>query len=101
MNSVTATYENGILHLDTPLELPEHTRVQVYVQPVPVSEEVAAHRQRVHEALVAAGLSLPKPGHPSLSGLLTEQEREELANRIPPELSLSELIIEERRSADV
>ena len=58
-NQITAIYENGVLRPLTPLMLPEHTRVQVYVQPSPAPPNMNAHRQRVHEALVAAGLSLP------------------------------------------
>ena len=57
-NTVMAVYENGILRPLSPLELPEHARVQIYVQQVSAPSDAAEHRRRVREALVKAGLSL-------------------------------------------
>jgi predicted DNA-binding antitoxin AbrB/MazE fold protein len=94
-HQVMAIYENGVLRPLVPLRLPEHTRVQVYVQPAPASPNVNVHRQRVHEALVAAGLSLSLPDLPAAS-LLSAERREELARLFSAGRPLSELIIEER-----
>jgi len=61
MATVTAIYENGVLRPLTPLALPEHTRVQIQVQPVSAPADTAAYRRRVREALVAAGLRVSDP----------------------------------------
>jgi predicted DNA-binding antitoxin AbrB/MazE fold protein len=92
---ITAIYENGVLRPLDPLDLPERTEVQVSIKPLAVSADADAHRRRVREVLVAAGLVLPQPEAPP-GQPLTEQERDELARRIPPGRPLSEIIIEER-----
>lgn len=95
-NPITAIYENGVLRPLTPLELPEHTQVQVYVQPVPAPTEAQEHRRQVREALAAAGLSLPPPhAHPAAQPLSAEQ-RAALARRFSAERPLSDLIVEDR-----
>ena len=33
--TLIATYENGVLRLPKPLDLPEHTQVQVRIEPAP------------------------------------------------------------------
>lgn len=80
-NPVTAIYENGILR---PLTPPEQTEVQIYVQPVGSGPERLAHRRRVQEALVNAGLSLEHVAPSPTPGLLSAEQR------------LSELITEDR-----
>ena len=93
--SITAIYENGVLRPITPLALPEHTKVQLWIQSPPPDDAAETHRREVVAALVAAGLTLPtldiSPAMP-----LSEEERDELARRIPPGRPLSEIIIEER-----
>jgi predicted DNA-binding antitoxin AbrB/MazE fold protein len=97
MNStVGAIYERGILRPLTPLTLPEHTRVQVQVQRVLSPTDAAEHRRQVHNALVAAGLSLPTPPFTPATNLISEERRESLAHRFATGRPLSELIIEER-----
>jgi predicted DNA-binding antitoxin AbrB/MazE fold protein len=91
-----AIYENGILRPLTPLALPEHARVEVYVQQVLAPIDAAEHRRQVREALVAAGLSLPGPLSPPASSPISAERREELAHLFAGERPLSELIIEER-----
>jgi predicted DNA-binding antitoxin AbrB/MazE fold protein len=93
--TVTAIYENGVLRPLDPLDLPERATVHISIKQLAVSADADAHRRRVREALVAAGLVLPQPEAP-LRQPLTEQERDELARRIPPGRPLSEIIIEER-----
>jgi hypothetical protein len=76
------------------LTLPEHTEVQIYVQPTLNAVE---HRHRVSEALVMAGLSLPKPEIAPAIKPLSTQQRKALAQRFGRAgRPLSELIIEER-----
>jgi len=93
--TITAIYENGVLRLFTPLALPEHTTVQIRIQSPPLSDATETHRREVIAALVAAGLTLPtldtSPPMP-----LLEEERDELARRIPTGRPLSEIIIEDR-----
>jgi predicted DNA-binding antitoxin AbrB/MazE fold protein len=99
MNStvtVMAIYENGVLHPLTPLALPERTRVQIHVQQVSAPTDAAEHRRQVHEALVAAGLSLPASSSPSVSSPISAERREELARLFAAGRPLSELIVEER-----
>jgi predicted DNA-binding antitoxin AbrB/MazE fold protein len=92
---VTAIYENGVLRPLTPLTLPEHTEVQIYVQS---TLNAVAHRQQVAEALVMAGLTLPTQEIAPTSKLLSTQQRQELAQRFGSAgRPLSELIIEERK----
>lgn len=95
--TITAIYENGVLRPITPLALPEHAEVQISIQTPPPLGGGEAHRRKVIEALVAAGLALPAPDTPPPPPL-SEDERNELARRIPAGRALSEIIIEERRS---
>lgn len=115
---VTAIYENGVLRPLTPLELPEHTQVQLSVLPLPTPDDAQEHRRRVQEVLVAAGLRRPTtymsttdaeestsdgerqtpprlPGTP-VSDIVIAQRRGELARRFSADRPLSELITEER-----
>jgi predicted DNA-binding antitoxin AbrB/MazE fold protein len=94
-HTITAIYENGVLRLLDPLNLPEHAKVHISITPLPEPADAEAHRRQMREALVAAGLVLPQPA--ALQGQpLSEQERDELARRIPAGRPLSEMIIEER-----
>lgn len=96
MNStIVAIYEKGVLRPLSPLALPEQARVQIHIQPIALAD-AAAHRRRVRETLVAAGLSLPNLDTPPTSGLLSAERREELANLFSAGPPLSELIVEER-----
>ncbi|HEY4690128.1 MAG TPA: antitoxin family protein [Anaerolineae bacterium] len=96
MATVTAIYENGVLRPLTPLALPEHTRVQIQVQPVPAPSDAAVYRRRVREALVAAGLSVPDPQPLPATPSLSPERRAELARRFSTGRPLSEWIIAER-----
>lgn len=95
-NPITAIYENGILRPLTPLALPEQTEVQIYVQPVGSGSERLAHRRQVQEALVNAGLSLEHVAPSPMPGLLSVEQRAELAHRFSAEQPLAEFIMEER-----
>lgn len=93
--TVTAIYENGILRPLDPLDLPERAKVHILITPLYVPADAEVHRRQVREALIAAGLVLPEPAAPQ-GQPLSEQERNELARRIPAGRPLSEIIIEER-----
>lgn len=55
-------------------------------------------RERVRAALIAAGLSFPKPA--PVAGQLTEAERAALAARVSSGTPISHIIIRERRECD-
>lgn len=97
--SITAIYENGVLRPLVPLTLPEHTQVQLHIQPMLTSTlDVAEHRRRVQEVLVATGLSLPAPDTSPVFKPLSAERRKELAQLFGRTgRPLSELIIEERK----
>jgi predicted DNA-binding antitoxin AbrB/MazE fold protein len=93
---VTAVYENGQFRPLSPLVLPEHTRVQLQVLPVSSEESPVEHRRRVHEVLVAAGLSLPTESVVTEARPLSNERREELARILAAGGPLSEAILTER-----
>jgi len=99
--TATAIYENGILHLLTPVDLPQQTRVRVEIQ----SEESAKPEDKIATAeeieralapLVAAGIVSPPPGSPTQSRRISDARRQELAQIYAQGESLSEIIIQER-----
>lgn len=92
--TITAIYENGVLRPTIPLNLPEHTEVQISIK-IPASTGTEAHRRHVMDVLVAAGLVLPTVAAPAVPPL-SEEERNDLARCIPAGRPLSEIIIEER-----
>src|SRR3989304_3061405 len=96
LDMITAIYENGVLRPITPLALPEHSRVQIQTEVPPAVDSPAEHRRRVHEVLVAAGLSLPRlPDLPEAKPLSAER-REELAHILAASGPLSKVIMGER-----
>jgi predicted DNA-binding antitoxin AbrB/MazE fold protein len=50
--TIHAVYEQGVLRPLTPLHLPEHTQVEISINPITNAEE---ERQRVRQALIAGG----------------------------------------------
>ena len=100
LDLITAIYENGVLRPITPLALPEHSRVQLHIQAPPAEDSPAEHRRRVHEVLVAAGLSLPRPPIPPDVKPLSAERRAELAHILAASGPLSQVIMEEREEAE-
>ncbi|MBU0493030.1 MAG: antitoxin family protein [Chloroflexi bacterium] len=90
---VTAVYENGILRPVQPLNLRERQTVRLQVLPDEPTDEM----DLVLQALVAAGLITPPPGHSDVTPI-SDKERHRLARRLgqAPGKPLSEIIIEER-----
>src|SRR5436190_23159889 len=91
--TIHAVYEQGVLRPLTPLHLPEHTQVEISINPITNAEE---ERQRVRQALIAGGVIRP-PQPPStpiqpISEEALAAAAQALANAGP----LSELIITER-----
>ena len=70
----------------------------IQIQEVSPPEAPSAHRRRIREVLMAAGLTLLLPVTPSTASPLTPERREELARLFAVGQPLSELIIEEREA---
>jgi predicted DNA-binding antitoxin AbrB/MazE fold protein len=94
--TVTAIYEDGVLRPLTPLALPEHTTVEIAVQPVANSKS-QEHRLRVRHALVAAGIATDRPTGTLPNKSLSPERRMELAQRFASKQPMSDIIAEERQ----
>ncbi len=98
--TITAIYENGVLRLLEPLDLPERTRVRIIVQSHPNLDGLSPieRREAMRALLQQTGLLVDKSV--LLDGVrpLSEEEREALAQRLPADLALSDLIIQEREA---
>ena len=94
---VTAIYEDGVLRLLSPLELPEHSQVEIDIRQVVSAKDHPSHRDLVRLALVNASLSLP-PSHITAHTAtpISAERREELAEMFSVGGPISELISEER-----
>ncbi len=97
-NLIPAVYENGILHPLVPLMLPEHTKVQVYIQSVSLSDHKQSHRKRLTDAMIRAGLRIPSflQDDSSVFHRLSEERRKELARVFSAKQAISDMIIAER-----
>ncbi len=96
MTTITAVYEHGVLRPLTPLDLPEHSQVEVDVRTISSPPDANARRELVRAALAAAGILAPVA--PVVRASLSEAERAALAERLasPEVLPLSQMIIEDR-----
>ena len=94
--TVTAVYEHGVLRPLTPLDLPEHSRVEIDVRTIHSTPDAHARREQVRAALDAAGILAPVA--PSAAAPLSEAERAALAEHlaVPGATPLSQIIIEDR-----
>lgn len=90
---ITAVYEQGVLRPLIPLALPEHTHVQIQIIEPP--QPVEAERQRVRQALLAAGIIRPRPVVEPVQPI-SETDLEAAAEALGQAGSLSELILAER-----
>lgn len=93
--TITAIYEQGVLRPLTPLELPEHARVEITIRR---PDQTAEQRRKVEQALRAAGLLTASPSQTPQAPVLSEEARAALAQRIGATggTPLSQIIIEER-----
>jgi hypothetical protein len=89
--TITAIYEHGVLRPIGAVGLPERAQVELDVRSVTVPIDP------VDVALMGAGLvmQLPITSAP-VAGLLTPDERNELARRFAPGTALSQIILDER-----
>jgi predicted DNA-binding antitoxin AbrB/MazE fold protein len=93
--TIPAVYEGGVLRPLEPLDLPEHTRVQVTV--AVVDDQFKAEDERIRAILSAGGVQLvPRPTNSRQP--MTEEERAALMREIGPGVNASGAIIEERES---
>ena len=94
---ITAIYEDGVLRPLSPLELPEHSQVEIDIHQVSSATDRPTHRDQVNQALVKAGLSLPsiETTAPAATQLSPER-REELAQLFSASKLIPELISEDR-----
>ena len=91
--TITAVYERGVLRPLSPLLMPEHTHVEIrIVEQIPSRGE---ERQRVRQALLAAGIIRP---HSPIEPVppVSETQLAAAANALAAAGPLSELIIAER-----
>ena len=94
---ITAIYEGGVFRPLSPLELPEHSQVEIDIQKVASATDLPARRDRVNQALVKAGLSLPTIDTTAPAATqLSPERREELAQLFSVGEPISELISEDR-----
>ena len=94
---ITAIYEDGVLRPLSPLELPEHSQVEIDIHQVASATDRPAHRDQVNQALVKAGLTLPSSDTAARDATrLSPERREELAGLFSVVGPVSELINEDR-----
>jgi predicted DNA-binding antitoxin AbrB/MazE fold protein len=94
---VTAICEGGVLRPLSPLELPEHSQVEIDIHQVSSATGRQAHRDQVNQALVKAGLSLPTIDITSPAAThLSPELREEPARLFSVGGPIAELISEDR-----
>ena len=89
---IHAVYEQGVLRPLTPLYLPEHTHVQISIDPISNAEE---ERQRVRQALIAGGVIRPHSAS-ILIEPISEEALAAAARALASAGPLSELVIVER-----
>jgi len=94
---IKAIYEDGVLRPLSPLELPEHSQVEIDIHQVASATNSLAHRDQVNQVLVKAGLSLPSIDTTARAATqLSPERREELARLFSAGGPVSELISEDR-----
>lgn len=94
---ITAVYEEGVLRPVSPLELPEHSKVEIDILQIASDEPANSHRDQISRALVDAGLSLPFTGATATTETpISKDRREELARLFSFTRPISDLISEDR-----
>jgi predicted DNA-binding antitoxin AbrB/MazE fold protein len=94
--TISAIYKNGVLRPLEPLDLPEHTRVQVAV--TVTKDRFKEEDERIRAIFAAAGVPIaPRPADGRLP--MTSEELTELGRRIGAGRPVSEIVSEERESA--
>ena len=93
--TVTAIYEDGVLRLLTPLNLPAGTQVRLRVEPLTDMVSPDDHERRFREALSGPDFRQPS-STTSQSKSLSAEERSGLDRRLAAGRPLSDLILEDR-----
>src|SRR5215208_5283070 len=94
---ITTIYEDGVLRPLSPLELPEHSQVEINIHQVSSATDRPPHRDQVNQALVKAGLSPPSIDITARDATqISPERREELAQLFSVGGPISELISEDR-----
>ena len=97
---VTAIYENGVLRPLTPLDIPEHSTLELDLHEVSAPAATRLSAPAIRQAMIDAGLSLPAEIQPSAQGTATEplsdDRRAELGRLFSGDRPLGELISEDR-----
>jgi predicted DNA-binding antitoxin AbrB/MazE fold protein len=90
--TATAVYEQGVLRLLTPVDLPERSRVRLHIVEM---GEAADELRRAEEALAAAGI-IRQPIAPKRKKVVPGSRRAYLARVYGEAGPISEIVIRER-----
>lgn len=94
---ITAVYEEGTLRPVSPLDLPEHSTVEIDILQVASASPTLAHCDQVNRALTRAGISVAFIDSTATSAMpISAERREELARLFSSARPISELISEDR-----
>lgn len=91
--NISVIYEKGVLRPLRPLDLPEHTRLEIQI--VNSAETTTEDAERAAQVLMAAGLIQPLAGVDV--ELVEESERRRVADAFGEAGPLSDVIIDDRR----
>jgi predicted DNA-binding antitoxin AbrB/MazE fold protein len=95
--TVTAIYEDGVLRPLSPLELTEHSKVEITVFEISQERDQQSHREKVDKALADAGLlSTARGTNDGASLPLSAERRQELADLFSVGGPVSDVINEDR-----
>ena len=94
---IAAIYEDGVLRPLSPLNLPEHSQVEIDIHHLGSPVGRTHHRDQVHQAMVDARLSVPV-SDPTVHSVtpISAERREELARLFSTGGPVSDLISEDR-----
>jgi predicted DNA-binding antitoxin AbrB/MazE fold protein len=95
--SIAVVYEKGMLRPLSPLNLPEHTRLEIQI--VAARDESKHDAEKAAQILVKAGLVQPSVLRESAPALISDDERREVADAYGRAGALSDVIIAERDEA--
>jgi predicted DNA-binding antitoxin AbrB/MazE fold protein len=95
--SIAVVYEKGMLRPLSPLNLPEHTRLEIQI--VEAEDESKRDAEKAYQILVQAGLVQPPILREREPTLISAKERREVADAYGLAGSLSDVIITERDEA--
>lgn len=92
--SIAVVYEKGMLRPLSPLNLPEHTRLEIQI--VEAEDESKHDAEKAYQILIQAGLVQPSVLRDRQPAPISAKERREVADAYGLAGSLSDVIITER-----